>query len=129
MLRGYFEASSPAGVGPFRQDAQAVLERIDAGLRGALVDEALDEEAVRVVPGRAVLPREDVCIERGRLDAHVGDDALHVRWILHAEHHGLSRGHVRYESVGQAIGSQGRAQVDRLQIAILALAERLLARP
>ena len=51
---------SPARVGPFGEQAQSVLERIDAGSRGAFIDEGLDEEAMRVVAGATVLSGEDV---------------------------------------------------------------------
>ena len=84
---------------------------------------------MRVVAGSAVLPGEDVRLDVRRLDADVGDGALDVHRVAHAEHHRLPRGHVRDERFGQSVGPERGAHAHGVQVAILALAERLLARP
>jgi hypothetical protein len=100
MPRGHLEALAPAGIGPLRQQPQPVPQRIDAGARGALVDEALHEEAVRVVAGSTVLAGEDVRRNLRGFDAHVRDGSADVCRIVHAEHHRLPRRHMRDQGFG-----------------------------
>ena len=95
----------------------------------ALVDEALDEEAIRVVARAAVLTGEDVLLDIRSLDAHVRDGAFDVHGIAHAKHHRLPRRHVRVERFRQAVGPERCAHARGVQIAVLALAEGFLARP